>query len=58
MFENIDKSVVRGPLIAKPKPAWFHDNRKASVVAEKMVPFFAKPSWFKLPGLVVNALRG
>jgi len=58
MFEGIDKTVVRGPLVAKPKPAWFYDNKKSAMVASRMVPFFANPSWFKLPGLVFQALRG
>ena len=27
-------------------------------VVERMVPFFAAPSWWKLPSLVVQAVRG
>jgi acyl-CoA reductase-like NAD-dependent aldehyde dehydrogenase len=58
MFEGIDKSIIRGPLVAKPKPAWFYDNRKVHLIGEKMVAMYAAPSWWKLPGLVVNALSG
>lgn len=58
MIENIEKAVIRGPLVTLPKPAWFYDNRQAHRIGEKMVSLEAAPSWFKIPGLVITALRG
>jgi acyl-CoA reductase-like NAD-dependent aldehyde dehydrogenase len=58
LIEGIDKAVVRGPLVAKPKPAWFFDNRGVHKLGAKLVKFEAAPSWFKVPGMAVAALRG
>jgi aldehyde dehydrogenase (NAD(P)+) len=58
MLEGIEKSVVRGPLVVKPKPPWFAGHKTAHVLGRKMVALEAEPSWWKVPGLVINALRG
>ena len=58
MLEGIDKTVVRGPLVVKPKPAWFYDNAKMHRLGEKLVPFEGAPSWLKLPSVVSTALGG
>ena len=33
--EEIDKAVVRGPLVVRPKPVWFYDNDKSAAVGER-----------------------
>jgi len=58
MLDGIEKSVVRGPLTASPKPAWFFDNKKTHVLGRKMVAFEASPSWLKVPALALTALGG
>jgi acyl-CoA reductase-like NAD-dependent aldehyde dehydrogenase len=58
MLEGIEKTVVRGPLVARPKPVWFYDNRQAHRIGRKLVSFEASPHWSKLPGLAISALRG
>lgn len=58
MLEGIEKTVVRGPLVARPKPVWFYDNRQAHRIGRKLVSFEASPGWPKLPGLAISALRG
>ena len=58
MLEGIEKSVVRGPLVAAPKPAWFYDNKKTHELGRRMLAFEASPSFFKVPGLAVTALGG
>jgi len=57
LFARPQKSVVRGPFIARPDPAWFSTNKNASVVMRKLLAFEAKPSWAKLPGLLGAALK-
>ena len=52
------KSVVRGPFVAAPAPAWFATNANAGVVMRKLLAFEVKPSWAKLPGLLGAALKG
>lgn len=58
MLEGIEKSVTRGPLVVKPKPAWFFDNKKTHLLGPKLVAFEANPSWFKVPGVALTALGG
>jgi aldehyde dehydrogenase (NAD(P)+) len=56
MIEGIEKSVIRGPLVVKPTPAWFPYNRRARAVAERMFDLEANPSVLKLPALVAAAV--
>jgi hypothetical protein len=58
LFARPQKSVVRGPFVAKPAPAWFATNNNAGVVMRKLLAFEVKPSWSKIPGLLAAALRG
>ncbi len=58
MFARPQKSVVRGPFVARPAPAWFATNKNGATVMRKLLDFEVKPSWAKLPGLVRAALRG
>ena len=51
-------AVIRGPLVAKPKPAWFFDNRQTHRLGERLVAFERAPSWLKIPGLAITALTG
>lgn len=57
MFDKPEKSVVRGPFMVRPKPAWFLNHRQAHRVAEKFASFEAQPAWRKLPALLWEALR-
>jgi acyl-CoA reductase-like NAD-dependent aldehyde dehydrogenase len=54
----IEKTVIRGPLVVKPKPAWFAHNAMTHVIGRKLVDFEAAPSLLKLPGIIKAALRG
>ena len=58
MFDRPQKSVVRGPFTAKPKPAWFATNAGAAKLMPKMLAFEARPSWAKVPGLILASLKG
>jgi len=58
LFARPQKSVVRGPFVAKPAPAWFATNRNAGVVMRKLLAFEGEPSWAKIPGLVAASLKG
>jgi aldehyde dehydrogenase (NAD(P)+) len=57
MLEHIEKAVLRGPLKAFPKPAWFPGHKTLRDVGRKMVSLEAAPSWLKVPGLALSALR-
>jgi len=58
LLEGIEKTVLRGPLTVSPKPVWFFDNKMAHQVGRKLVSMEASPSFLKLPGIVLSALRG
>jgi acyl-CoA reductase-like NAD-dependent aldehyde dehydrogenase len=58
MFSRAQKSVVRAPFHAHPKPAWFASHRTASRLTPRLVRFEADPSPAKLPGIFSLALRG
>ena len=57
MFARPQKSVVRGPFRARPKPAWFATARDGYDVMRRFVAFEADPSAAKIPGLLVAAMR-
>lgn len=57
LFSGVQKSVVRGPFVARPAPAWFVTNTQAHVVLTKLLHFEARPSWRKVPSLLVAALK-
>lgn len=58
LFDKPQKSVLRGPFRVFPKPPWFVTNKRSHELAPKLTSFEAKPGLLKLPGLVLNAVRG
>ena len=56
MLDGIEKSVLRGPLVARPKPIWFYDFKKLPQLGPKLVDMEAKPSWLKMPGIMMRAM--
>jgi hypothetical protein len=58
LFAQPQKSVVRGPFVAVPAPAWFATSQNSAAVMRKLLAFEVKPSWLKIPGLLGAALRG
>jgi acyl-CoA reductase-like NAD-dependent aldehyde dehydrogenase len=57
LFAQPQKSVVRGPFVAKPEPAWFATSKNSPVVMRKLLAFEVKPTWRRIPGLLAAALR-
>jgi hypothetical protein len=57
LFARPQKSVVRGPFVAYPEPAWFATNTNAGVVMRKLLAFQVAPSWAKMPGLILAAMK-
>lgn len=58
MLDRPQKTIIRGPLVVKPKPPWFRTHRNCNGVARALVDFEHSGSWFALPGVVLNALKG
>ena len=57
LFTQAQKSVVRGPFVATPAPAWFATNANAGVVMRKLLAFEVEPSWRRVVGLLGAALQ-
>lgn len=58
MFSRAEKTVLRAPFRAWPKPVWFSSHRTAQRLAFRLVRFEAAPSVRQLPGIFALALRG
>ncbi len=58
MIARPEKTVVRGPFLAKPDPAWFATNRAGGTVMRKLLDWEAHPSARRVLALVVAALKG
>lgn len=58
MFSRVEKTVVRAPFRAWPKPIWFGSHRTARRLAPKLVRFEANPSLLRFAGLLPLALLG
>ncbi len=57
MFDRPQKSVVRGPFRARPKPPWFATAPGQYEVMRRFVAFEAEPTAAKIPRLLFTALR-
>jgi aldehyde dehydrogenase (NAD(P)+) len=58
MFEGLEKSVIRAPLVALPPLPWVPGHRSVLPLARRLVEFELGPSWLKVPGIAATALRG
>jgi acyl-CoA reductase-like NAD-dependent aldehyde dehydrogenase len=58
MLEGIEKVVIRCPLTAFPKPAYFPSHRTAHQVMRRMVQMEQNASWKNVPGIVLSAMLG
>ena len=58
LLDHPQKSVVRAPFLMKPTPAWFTDHKNNLALGRTMTSFEGKPSWLKVPGVALTALKG
>jgi hypothetical protein len=58
MFSRIQKSVVRSPFRAWPKPPWFVTHRTSRELSHQLAQFEADRSLARLPAITWFALRG
>lgn len=58
LLDHPQKSVLRAPFKIAPKPAWFADNKNTVQLGERMSRFEAWPSFFRLPSVIMAALKG
>nr|WP_272211119.1 hypothetical protein [Marinicella sp. W31]MDC2877002.1 hypothetical protein [Marinicella sp. W31] len=57
-WQPFPRSLLSGQFTLLPKPPWFITNKKADKLGKLLTGFEYKPAWGKLPGILLNALRG
>jgi hypothetical protein len=58
LLDGVEKCVLEGPLVVRPKPFWFPTHRQAHRLAWRVLDLYHRPAWWKLLGLVGPALSG
>jgi len=58
LLDAAQKTVIEGPLTIAPKPFWFPTHRTAHILGRKVLDLTYQPAWWKVPGLLLPALRG
>ncbi len=58
MLDGIEKTVLEGPLTIFPKPLWFPTHAHAEELSRKVARFYHAPSPWRLPSVLVSALKG
>ncbi len=58
MFSRSEKTVIRAPFRAWPKPIWFGTHATAHRLAPKLVEFEAHPSLLRVAGMLPLAVLG
>lgn len=58
MLDHAQKTVLSAPFRIKPTPAWFADHKTAHQLGPALARFEAKPGLFRLPPVIMAAMRG
>jgi hypothetical protein len=58
MFSQVEKTVIRAPFHAFPKPVWFASHRTAQRMAPMLVRFEARPSLLRVAAMMPRAVIG
>jgi acyl-CoA reductase-like NAD-dependent aldehyde dehydrogenase len=58
LLAGVQKTILEGPLTIWPKPFWFPSHNSPEPIAWKVLSLYHKPSPWKLPGLMLAALKG
>ena len=58
MFSRSEKTVIRAPFRAWPKPIWFSSHRTAPRLAQQLVRFEAAPSLLRFAAMLPRAVVG
>jgi acyl-CoA reductase-like NAD-dependent aldehyde dehydrogenase len=58
MFSRVEKTVIRAPFRAWPKPIWFGTHRTVARLAPMLIGFEAKPSLLRMAAMLPRAVMG
>ena len=57
MLEGIEKTVMRHPITAMPKPSYSISHRSAHSLMARMTALEERASWAKVPAVFAAAMR-
>jgi acyl-CoA reductase-like NAD-dependent aldehyde dehydrogenase len=57
-FKPFPRNLFSGSFALLPRPPWYITNRRAHVLGKLLTAFQYRPSFFKIPLIFINALRG
>jgi hypothetical protein len=57
MLEGIEKTVLRHPITAMPKPVYFPSHRSAHLLMQRMTALEENSSWTRVPGVMAAAMK-
>ena len=57
MFQHVEKTVLRGPFVAWPRPGWFCTNRHGYRLLQQLFRVQVTQRWRYVPALLATALR-
>jgi acyl-CoA reductase-like NAD-dependent aldehyde dehydrogenase len=57
MLDNVEKSVLEGPLTVYPKPIWLPTHPRPEPIAWRLLDLYHNPSWWNFTNLSWRALR-
>jgi hypothetical protein len=58
LLDQIEKTVLEGPLVNFPKPVWFPSHRNSVQVATRLVQLYHRPNLINLTRLFASAIMG
>lgn len=58
LLDHPQKTIVRGPFVHLPTPAWFTDHKNNLALGKAITAFEASPGWFGVPKVAFAALQG
>lgn len=58
LLDRPQKTVIRSPLSMFPRPVWFSTNRRPEAISWRLLELYSRPSVWRLPGLLAQAVRG
>jgi hypothetical protein len=56
MFDNVEKSVLKGPFKQSIYPVWMYDHKNLNALGNRALNFFAKPNLLTMGPVAVSGL--
>ena len=58
LFDHPEKTVLRGPFVIKPTPAWFPDHRNLAELGRRVARYEESPGWGRFVSVALAGIKG